>query len=188
MIATARWARENDIPYFGICLGLQIAVIEFARNVCNLTDANSTEFQPNCANAVIDLMDEQKEIEDKGGTMRLGAYPCAITIGTLAHDCYQEEMISERHRHRWEFNNSFLDVLTSNGLVTSGHNPDQDLVEIVENPTHPWFVGVQFHPEFKSKPIRPHPLFHGFVEAALKRRQSVAPAAGVSKAPRGHKA
>lgn len=171
MIAAARWARENDVPYFGICLGLQIAVIEFARNVCSLPEANSTEFRPDCTSAVIDLMDEQKDVEDKGGTMRLGAYPCDIQKGTLAYDLYQEERISERHRHRWEINNNFVETLRDGGLVTSGHNPEQDLVEIIENPKHPWFIGVQFHPEFKSKPIRPHPLFRGFVRASLEHKR-----------------
>ncbi len=170
MIAAAKYARENDIPYFGICLGLQIAVIEFARNKCRMKDANSTEFVPDCGVPVIGLMAEQEDVTDKGGTMRLGAYPCRITKGTLAYKCYGEEDIRERHRHRWELNNKYLEVLEANGMVPSGINPDSNLVEMVEIPEHPWFLGVQFHPEFKSKPIRPHGVFSSFVQAALSRK------------------
>ncbi|MFT7619122.1 MAG: CTP synthase [Planctomycetota bacterium] len=167
MITAAQYARENDVPYFGICLGLQIAVIEFARNKCRMKDANSTEFVKDCGVPVIDLMLEQRGITDKGGTMRLGAYPCRVTKGTLAYECYGQVDISERHRHRWELNNKYLEVLEANGMVPSGINPDSNLVEIVELPTHPWFMGVQFHPEFKSKPIQPHGVFQGFVKAAM---------------------
>ena len=171
MIAAARWARENDVPYFGICLGLQIAVIEFARHKCRMNDANSTEFVAECGVPVIDLMDEQKDITDKGGTMRLGAYRCQLKPGTLAHRCYGADEISERHRHRWELNNKYLEVLEANGMKPSGINPDRNLVEIVEIPEHPWYMGVQFHPEFKSKPIQPHGVFLGFVQAAMDRKQ-----------------
>ena len=168
MILTAKYAREREIPYFGICLGLQIAVIEFARNVCKLPEANSTEFAPSCTSAVVDLMTDQQNVADKGGTMRLGAYRCAIKPGTLAERCYGTAEISERHRHRWELNNRFLKTLEAHGLVASGLNPDSNLVEIIELPTHPWFIGVQFHPEFKSKPIRPHPIFREFIAAAVR--------------------
>ena len=170
MIRAARYARENDIPYFGICLGLQIAVIEFARHVCRMKDANSSEFDAGCRVPVIDLMDEQQGVTNKGGTMRLGAYPCRLKSGSLAHQAYDTGDIEERHRHRWELNNKYLEVLEANGLVPSGRFVDRDLVEIVELPSHPWFVGVQFHPEFKSKPVRPHPLFRDFVGAAVRRR------------------
>jgi len=167
MVLAAQWARENDIPYFGICLGLQIAVIEFSRNVCRMKDANSTEFAPGCKVPVIDLMDEQKKITDKGGTMRLGAYPCKVKRDTLAWECYGGD-VSERHRHRWEINNQYLEVLEANGLVPSGLYEDGNLVEIIEYPQHSWYLGVQFHPEFKSKPVSPHPIFKDFVRAALK--------------------
>ncbi len=172
MISAAQYARENAIPYFGICLGLQIAVIEFARNKCRMNDANSTEFDKSCQVPVIDLMAEQQDVTDKGGTMRLGAYPCRIKKGTLAFDCYGEEDISERHRHRWELNNKYLEVLEANGMVPSGINPESNLVEIVEVPEHPWYMGVQFHPEFKSKPIKPHGVFNNFVKAALARKRN----------------
>jgi CTP synthase len=168
MILAARWAREHDIPYFGICLGLQIAVIEFARNVCKMAEANSTEFAPECGMPVIDLMSEQHSVTDKGGTMRLGAYRCAVKPGSLAERCYQTPEIMERHRHRWELNNRYMKTLESNGLVASGINPEKNLVEIVEYPAHPWFIGVQFHPEFRSKPTRAHPIFREFIGAAVK--------------------
>ncbi|MCB9832296.1 MAG: CTP synthase [Planctomycetes bacterium] len=186
MILGARYARENGIPYFGICLGLQIAVIEFARNVCRMKDASSTEFAPDCGVPVIDLMAEQQSVTDKGGTMRLGAYPCRLKKDTLAYSLYEKDEISERHRHRWELNNRYLEVLEANGLEPSGINPDKGLVEIVEIPSHPWFIGVQFHPEFKSKPIRPHPIFRGFVQAALDRqRGQLKPRAARKQASRG---
>ncbi|MFU0800111.1 MAG: CTP synthase [Xylanivirga thermophila] len=167
-ICAIRYARENKIPYFGICLGMQTAVIEFARNVAGLKDANSTEFDPDTEYPVIDIMQSQKDVEEKGGTMRLGAYPCHIKDNTLAKAAYNEDIINERHRHRYEFNNNFSDVLSNNGLIISGMSPDNKLVEMVELKDHPWFVGVQFHPEFKSRPNRPHPLFRDFIGAAVE--------------------
>lgn len=166
-IRTAQYARENNIPYFGICLGMQVACIEFARNVAGLYDAHSTEFDPLTKNPVIDLLPGQKEVNDKGGTMRLGSYPCAVIPGTKACAAYNSENINERHRHRFEFNNEFKELLSSHGLVVSGISPDKTLVEMVEIDSHPWFVGVQFHPEFKSRPNRPHPLFKDFIGAAM---------------------
>ena len=166
-IIASRFARENNIPYFGLCLGMQIAVIDFARNQLGLTDANSTEFNPNTPHPVIDIMGEQKEIKDKGATMRLGAWPCVLEKGSLAYNAYEKESISERHRHRYEFNNQYREQLEEAGLIISGTNPDRGLVEIIEVKNHPWFVAVQFHPEFHSKPNQAHPLFSSFVEAAL---------------------
>jgi CTP synthase len=173
-ILAARTAREKKIPYLGLCLGMQIAVIEFSRNVAELTGASSTEFDEETPHPVIDIMHDQRYLEDLGATMRLGACPCLLRSGSLAHTAYGEDRISERHRHRYEFNNDFREPLESHGLVISGINPDRNLVEIVELPreVHPWFVGVQYHPEFKSKPMKPHPLFRDFVAAALIRRQS----------------
>ena len=165
-IEAVRWARENNVPFLGLCLGMQCAVIEFARNVADLAGAHSSEFEEDAAHPVIDLMADQEGLE-KGGTMRLGAYRCHLKAGTRARALYGDEAISERHRHRYEFNNKYREPLKAAGLTISGTNPDRDLVEIVELPNHPYFVGVQFHPEFKSKPTRPHPLFRGFVEAAL---------------------
>jgi len=162
-----RYARENKVPFFGLCLGMQTAVIEFSRNVCGLTDAHSTEFNPNTAHPVIDLMPEQVAIEDKGGTMRLGVYPCKVMEGTLTYQAYQDEIIYERHRHRFEFNNAYREKLSQAGLVIGGTLPNGRLVEIVEIKDHPWFVGTQFHPEFKSRPTNPHPLFRDFVKATL---------------------
>jgi len=169
-ITACRYAREHKIPYLGICLGLQIAVIEFARHVCGLEDASSGEFSKTSKNYVIDIMPEQVGITKKGGTMRLGAYPCRIVPGSLMHRLYKTENISERHRHRYEVNNNYRKLLSDNGLVLSGTSPDGLLVEAIELPkeTHPFFVGVQFHPEFLSRPNRPHPLFLGLVKAALK--------------------
>jgi CTP synthase len=161
-------ARTRKIPFFGICLGMQMAVVEFARNVCGLSDACSSEFKPDCANPVIHLMEEQKGVSRKGGTMRLGAYPCSLTKGTFAQKAYGATEISERHRHRYEFNNNFRKQLLSGGMVLSGIYQEGDLVEIVEIPNHPWFLGCQFHPEFKSKPLNPHPLFKAFIAAAMK--------------------
>jgi len=158
------FARERNIPFFGICLGLQCAVIEFARNVCGMKDANSTEFRKTKQN-VIDMMIEQKSVRNLGGTMRLGAYPCTIQKGTKAYSAYKKEMVTERHRHRYEVNNKFRRKLSENGLVFSGIYTNNDLVEIIELPDHPWFVAVQFHPELKSRPIAPHPLFSNFVKA-----------------------
>jgi len=167
-ILTAKYARENNIPYFGICLGMQVAVVEFARNVIGWEDANSTEFNPNTKHPVIDLMPEQKNIDKKGGTMRLGAYACKLIDGTKARDIYGKELIFERHRHRYEFNPQFREEFEKNGLVISGVNPDRDLVEIIELPNHRWFIACQFHPEFKSKPLAPHPLFVDFVKNSYK--------------------
>lgn len=168
MITTVRYARENNIPFFGICLGMQCSVMEFARNVCGLKGANSTEFNDKTPYPVIDLMEEQKAVTKKGGTMRLGAYPCSITEGTKAEEAYGTLEISERHRHRFEFNNSFRKQLEDKGLMLSGLSPDGKLVEIVELKNHPWFVACQFHPEFQSTPLKAHPLFRDFVEAAMK--------------------
>ncbi len=169
MILAAKYARENAIPYFGICLGMQIAVIEFSRHVLGLDDANSTELNPHTKSPVIDLMLDQVNIENLGGTMRLGAYPCAIEKGTRAFEIYGCPHIFERHRHRYEFNNEYRDRISQNGLVLSGKSPVGKLVEMVENPNHPWFIGVQFHPEFKSRPNRVHPLFGDFIRAAAER-------------------
>ena len=168
MILAARYAREHKVPYLGICLGMQIAVIEFARHVVGWDDATSAEFTSLTAHPVIDLMPDQVNIVDKGGTMRLGKYPCMLSEGSKARAAYGSEEISERHRHRYEFNNQFRQELQLAGLRLSGTSPDGSLVEIVELPDHPWFVGCQFHPEFKSRPNRPHPLFCGLVHAALE--------------------
>jgi CTP synthase len=165
------YARKNKIPFFGICLGMQCAVIEFARNVCGWTDAHSTEFNPKTKYPVIDMMAEQKKIDQKGGTMRLGVYPCRLEEGTIARKAYKKDLIMERHRHRFEFNNRYRSQMAKKGLTIAGENPDRKLVEIVELKDHPWFVGVQFHPEFQSRPIRPHPLFRDFITATLKYRQ-----------------
>jgi CTP synthase len=170
-IKAIEFARTRKIPFFGICLGMQMAVVEFARSVCHLKNAFSSEFKPDCVNPVIHLMEEQKEVSRKGGTMRLGAYPCTLAKGTFAQKAYGSLEISERHRHRYEFNNHYRDLLVSKGLVLSGIYMEGDLVEIVEIPDHPWFVGCQFHPEFKSKPLNPHPLFREFIAAALKNRK-----------------
>ena len=171
MIAAARYARESGLPYFGICLGMQIAVIEFARHVLGWADAHSTEMAPQTTHPVIDLMPDQVGVSSKGGTMRLGQYPCVLAADSRARTLYGQTEISERHRHRYEFNNDFRDRITAAGLLPVGTSPDGRLVEIVEIPAHPWFVGVQFHPEFKSRPDRPHPLFKGFVAAALTKKQ-----------------
>ncbi len=167
MIQAAKYARENGLPYLGICLGMQIAVIEYARNVAGIKDADSGEFDKECRHKVIDYMPGQSEDIDKGGTLRLGAYPCEIAKGTTMERCYGTSSISERHRHRYEFNNGYRDVLEEKGLSVSGISPDGRLVETVEITDRPFYVGVQFHPEFKSRPNRPHPLFNGFIEAAL---------------------
>jgi len=169
-IEAIRYARENKVPFLGICLGMQCAVIEFARNVCGMERANSTEFDPDTAFPVIDILPEQKEIEDKGGTMRLGISPAKLAENSLAYEAYQDEVIYERHRHRYEVNNQFRAELERGGLRFSGTSPDGRLVEITEYPEHPWFVASQFHPEFKSRPNRPHPLFREFVRATLAYR------------------
>lgn len=169
-IKAITFARENKIPFLGLCLGMQCAAIEFARNVCNLTDANSTEFNPDTEHPVIALMDSQLNVTQKGGTMRLGAYPCKVLPDTHTLTAYGEENISERHRHRFEFNNKFRDIFKTHGMIIAGVLPDDSLVEIIEldKEMHPWFVGCQFHPELKSRPNHPHPLFRDFVNAALK--------------------
>ncbi|HHY64424.1 MAG TPA: C26 family cysteine hydrolase domain-containing family, partial [Clostridiaceae bacterium] len=167
-IIACQYARENDVPLLGICLGMQVTVIEFARNVCGMDDANSSEFNPSCKHPVIDLMENQIGISRKGGTMRLGAYPCSIKNGSRLHVLYGQDMISERHRHRYEFNNAYREVMTRNGLVISGTSPNGQLVEAIELPDHRFFIGVQYHPEFKSRPNKPHPLFLGLVKAALE--------------------
>ncbi|MBN1611201.1 MAG: CTP synthase [Polyangiaceae bacterium] len=173
-IAAIRFARESGVPFFGICLGMQLAVVEFARDQCGLKGANSAEFQKDSPHPVIALMPDQHGIVDKGGTMRLGAFPCRIAPGSRAADIYSSTEISERHRHRFEFNNDYRELLASAGLVMSGTSPDGRLVEIVELPSHPYFVGCQFHPEFKSRPMAPHPLFSSFIAAACQRRSDIA--------------
>lgn len=167
MILAAKYARENALPYFGICLGMQIAVIEYARNVCGITDANSGEFDEQCPHKVINFMPGQSDDVDKGGTLRLGAYPCNIKKGTTMERCYENSAISERHRHRYEFNNDYRQTVQDNGLTLSGTSPDGRLIETVELTERPFYVGVQYHPEFKSRPNRPHPLFKGFIGAAV---------------------
>jgi CTP synthase len=169
-IAAVRYARETGVPFFGICFGMQMAVIEFGRNVCGLKQANSTEVDPDTPHPVIALMDQQRGVVQKGGTMRLGAYPCVIQDGSLTARVYGKKRISERHRHRYEFNNAYRDLFTNKGMTFSGLSPDGELVEIIELRDHPWFIGVQFHPEFKSRPFDCHPLFKGFVRAALQHR------------------
>jgi CTP synthase len=169
-IAAIQYVRENNIPFFGICLGLQCAVIEFSRNVCKLKNANSGEFNNRARYKVIDLMEDQKKIKNKGGTMRLGAYPCKLMKGTNALKAYGKELISERHRHRYELNNKFRETLQENGMILSGLSPDEKLVEMIEIKGHPWFVGTQFHPELKSRAVKGHPLFISFIKAALKHK------------------
>lgn len=169
-IQAARFAREHDLPYLGLCLGLQVAVVEFARHVAGLKGANSTEFEPETPHPVIDLMEEQQGVEEMGGTMRLGLYTCDIKPGTKAAAAYGKKRVKERHRHRYEVNNKYRDKLGQAGLVFSGINPDQDLVEIIELKDHPFFMASQFHPEFKSRPTRPHPLFRDFIGAAKARK------------------
>ncbi|RUT27999.1 CTP synthase [Paenibacillus zeisoli] len=166
-VCTIRYAREKKIPFFGICLGMQVAVIEHARSLAGLTGANSSEINPATEYPVIDLLPEQKDIEDLGGTMRLGLYPCKLAPGSLAEQCYNDELVYERHRHRYEFNNAYREVIEKAGLRISGTSPDGRLVEIVECPDHPWFLAVQFHPEFTSRPNRPQPLFREFVKASI---------------------
>ena len=171
-ILAAQYARENDIPYFGICLGMQMAVIEFARNICGMMDSHSSEFNENTKHPVIDLMPEQRDVDEMGGTMRLGIYPCKINEKSRVYDIYNDELIYERHRHRYEFNNEYREIMTSKGMVLSGLSPSERLVEIIELPEHPWYIGVQFHPEFKSRPNRPHPLFRDFIKASLTKQKS----------------
>ena len=166
-ILAAKYCRENNIPYFGLCLGLQVMVVEFARHVCEMKDANSTEIDQQTTHPVISLLEEQREIESLGGTMRLGAFDCTLTPNTKAHSAYKQDHIQERHRHRYEFNNKYRSQLEAGGMIFSGKNEEQNLCEIVELKEHPWMLGVQFHPEFKSKPIHPHPLFKHFIKAVI---------------------
>jgi CTP synthase len=178
MVEAIRDARVHGVPFFGICLGMQTAIIEFARNVCGLDDSHSSEFAPECDNAVIALMESQQHVTDMGGTMRLGAYPCRLTRGSRAAEVYGVSEVSERHRHRYEVSNAYRDLFTQHGLGLSGLSPDGQLVEVVELPDHPFFIGCQFHPELQSRPTRPHPLFSGFIAAAAARsRGEAAPAA-----------
>ena len=167
-VTAVQYARENNVPFLGICLGMQMAVIEYSRNVLGLTDANSVEMDENTPNPVINLMEEQKTVVDKGGTMRLGAWKCTLEKGSKVHDIYNTDSIDERHRHRFEFNNAYKKQIEAAGMKATGYNPDTGLVEIVEIPTHPWFIGVQYHPEYKSTVANPHPLFVDFVKAAVE--------------------
>ncbi len=172
-ISAVKYARENNIPFFGICLGMQCAVVEFARNVLKIKKANSTEVNPKTKNPVIDIMEDQKQVQDMGGTMRLGAYPCNLAKGSKAHSAYGSLKISERHRHRYEFNSNYLKEFEDNGMIASGVNPDTNLVEVMELVDHPWFVGTQFHPELKSTVLNPHPLFVKFIKASLEHRKEL---------------
>ena len=178
MVTAVRFARERNIPFFGICLGLQMAVVEYARNVCGLQRANSSEFDTSAPHPVVHLMPDQEQLVDKGATMRLGAYPCELTENSLAARTYGTTSISERHRHRYEVNNDYRATLEDHGMKCSGVSPDGKLCEIIELPSHPWFLGCQFHPEFKSKPFKPHALFAGFIRAALDHRQTITQTAG----------
>jgi CTP synthase len=170
MVEAIRHVREHGIPFFGICLGMQTAIIEFARNVCGLDDSHSSEFAPECDNPVISLMESQQHVTDMGGTMRLGAYPCRLARGSRAAEVYGQPEVSERHRHRYEVSNKYRDLFVEKGMRLSGLSPDGQLVEIIELPDHPWFIGCQFHPELQSRPTRPHPLFAGFVAAAMAKK------------------
>jgi CTP synthase len=182
MIEAVRWAREHHLPFFGICLGMQVAIIEFTRHVCQLPETNSSEFAAECENPVISLLSSQRDVEDLGGTMRLGAYPCRLRPGSRVAQIYGTDQVSERHRHRYEVNNSYRDLLAEYGMRCTGLSPDGSLVEMVELPEHPWFVGCQFHPELRSRPTRPHPLFASFVKAALEHQQRAAkPAAALAE-------
>src|SRR5690606_6255615 len=174
MVEVIRAARETGVPFFGICLGMQAAIVEFARNVCGLEDSDSSEFAPDCANPVVSLMESQQKVKELGGTMRLGAYVCRLSPGPRAAHAYGAAEVSERHRHRYPVAYRFRDSFEENGLVLSGLSPDGSLVEIVELEDHPWFVGCQFHPELKSRPMRPHPLFQSFIAAAAARQASTA--------------
>ncbi|WP_396204608.1 CTP synthase [Gemmatimonas sp.] len=174
MVEAIRAAREMQLPFFGICLGMQVAIIEFSRNVLGLSDSHSSEFAPECGHPVISLMDSQREVTDKGGTMRLGAYPCRLQRGSRAAQTYGQPEVSERHRHRYEVSNRYRERFIEQGMQLSGLSPDDSLVEMIELPAHPWFMGCQFHPELQSRPLRPHPLFAGFVAAAADRRRAEA--------------
>jgi CTP synthase len=166
-ISAIKYARENNIPFLGLCLGMQLAIVEFARNVVGFHDAHSVELAPGTTHPVIALMPDQNGVEDIGGTLRLGSYPCVLDKNSKAYEVYKEETIHERHRHRYEVNNDYRNVLTENGMILSGLSPDGRIIEMIELKDHPWFVATQAHPELKSRPTRPHPLFKGFVEAAL---------------------
>jgi len=183
MVEAIRWAREQKLPFFGICLGLQVAIVEFARDVVKLPDTNSSEFEPECENPVIHLMASQQGIQDMGGTMRLGAYPCRLRPGSRVAQIYNAPEVSERHRHRYEVSNAYRDVLAEYGMRCAGLSPDGSLVEMIELPEHPWFVGCQFHPELKSRPVRPHPLFASFIGAALQYRRKRQPPPRPEEAP-----
>jgi CTP synthase len=172
-ITAIKWAREKQIPFFGLCLGMQCATIEYARSVCGIKAANSMEFAPAGSDSVICLMDTQKHVVDKGGTMRLGSYPCHVSKGSRAWQAYGSELVHERHRHRFEFNNTYRDTLEKAGFRISGTSPDGKLVEIIELEDHPWFLATQFHPEYQSKPTAAHPLFRAFVKAALDHAEKV---------------
>ncbi len=183
MVEAIRCAREDGLPFFGICLGMQTAIIEYARNVCKLPQTNSSEFAADCEHPVISLMDSQRDVQDLGGTMRLGAYPCRLQPGSRARSIYGTDEVGERHRHRYEVNNAYRGVLQEHGLRCTGLSPDGSLVELVEIPEHPWFIGCQFHPELRSRPTRPHPLFVSFVAAALERSRLTADSAGAEAVP-----
>jgi CTP synthase len=170
-IAAVRYARENKVPFFGICLGMQMAIIEYSRNIAGYSDANSTEMNEHTSHPVVNLMEEQKTITDKGGTMRLGAWKCDIKKDSLAYKIYGKETISERHRHRYEYNSNYVAQLENAGLIASGVNPDTGLVEIIEIKNHPFFIGVQYHPEYKSTVANPHPIFVNFVAAAVQAKK-----------------
>jgi CTP synthase len=185
MLDAIRYARESGLPFFGICLGLQTAIIEFARNVCSLDDSHSSEFAPECANPVISLMESQQHVTDMGGTMRLGAYPCRLRPGSLVADVYGVPEVSERHRHRYEVSNSYRDLFSQHGLRFSGLSPDGSLVEMIELPSHPWYIGCQFHPELRSRPTRPHPLFAGFIAAAARAKRGAETHRAVRPQPQG---
>ncbi len=180
MVEAIRAAREMQLPFFGICLGMQVAIIEFARHVLGLSESHSSEFAPECADPVISLLDSQREVTDKGGTMRLGAYPCRLRPGSKAAEIYGQPEVSERHRHRYEVSNRYRETFVEHGLRLSGLSPDNSLVEMMELPSHPWFIGCQFHPELQSRPLRPHPLFAGFVAAADRYRRSESPTTQVT--------
>jgi CTP synthase len=186
MVQAIHAARREKTPVFGICLGMQVAIIEFARNACGIDDANSSEFAPECGNPVISLLPSQRNVEDLGGTMRLGAYPAKLRPGSRVAAIYGTTEASERHRHRYEVDNGYRDVLAEHGLRLTGLSPDGSLVEMIELPEHPWYVACQFHPELKSRPTRPHPLFASFIAAAHEHRQrrgrGAAPAAALAKA------
>ncbi len=173
MIEAVRWAREEKLPFFGICLGLQTAIIEFARNVCGMRDTNSSEFEVECEQPVISLMNSQRDVQDLGGTMRLGVYPCRLRPESRAARIYGEGEVGERHRHRYEVNNAYRDLLAEHGMRCTGLSPDGSLVELIEYPDHPWYIGCQFHPELRSRPTRPHPLFASFIAAAIERKQQM---------------